>query len=414
MGVLKITNKKFIITIVLVIGSSFLLGIILSLVILNSLSKVSSNEIASNNIKIISESTFENTNPITTSTSTSSPHPSSNEINDGFFKMVIQPQFDDIESFSEGLACVKVGEDESGRWGYINKTGEYVIEPKYYYAKSFSEGLAAVQETKDGKDGYIDLHGNYIIEPQFDYGYSFNEGYAIIFNRGEEGLLYSYIDKKGKYLISPIKDLLFDFHEGYGLNEFRLINQNKNMYTFIRKDGTGTPPYFAQEMYPFSDGMALFRLDDKYGYLNNKGNVQILNDYYRATDFENGIALVYDKNFFNNEINYKIINKYGAVLEEGAIDNVWLVYGFYDGFARFRTLDDKSIFIDKKNNIVLDTDYVVSDFENGYAIATVDRKKGLLDKAGKFVVEAIYDDIKNINEGMVGVKINNKWGFLRK
>ena len=32
---------------------------------------------------------------------------------------VINPQFDFPSSFSEGLAAVRIGDDETGRWGFI-------------------------------------------------------------------------------------------------------------------------------------------------------------------------------------------------------------------------------------------------------------------------------------------------------
>ena len=36
-----------------------------------------------------------------------------------------------VESFHEGLACVK---DANGKWGYIDKTGKLVIPCKWEYA----------------------------------------------------------------------------------------------------------------------------------------------------------------------------------------------------------------------------------------------------------------------------------------
>ena len=56
-------------------------------------------------------------------------------------KVVIEPQFDDAEDFSEGLA--QVGKD--GKWGFIDKSGKVVIEPQYDYVGDFSEGLAKVR-----------------------------------------------------------------------------------------------------------------------------------------------------------------------------------------------------------------------------------------------------------------------------
>ncbi len=59
--------------------------------------------------------------------------------------IVIQPQFEQADSFSlsdgSALARVKV----AGKWGYIDKTGKVVIQPQFDEADSFSEGLALVR-----------------------------------------------------------------------------------------------------------------------------------------------------------------------------------------------------------------------------------------------------------------------------
>ena len=41
---------------------------------------------------------------------------------------------------AQDLALVR----KEGRFGYISKSGEFVIQPKYKAAKNFSDGLAAV------------------------------------------------------------------------------------------------------------------------------------------------------------------------------------------------------------------------------------------------------------------------------
>ena len=66
---------------------------------------------------------------------------------------VINPQFDDAASFSEGLAAVRIGDFETGRSGFIDKTGTYVINPQFGFANAFSDGLAAVRI--GGKWGFI-------------------------------------------------------------------------------------------------------------------------------------------------------------------------------------------------------------------------------------------------------------------
>jgi len=116
-------------------------------------------------------------------------------------KFVIMPQFDFAWDFSEGLAGVKIG----GKWGYIDKSGEIVIKPQFYFALSFSEGLAGVciskECPKEGKWGYIDKTGKIVIEPQFDDAKSFSEGLARVWI----GDRMTYIDKTGKDICSPAK-----------------------------------------------------------------------------------------------------------------------------------------------------------------------------------------------------------------
>ena len=58
------------------------------------------------------------------------------------FREVIPLQFTYAYNFSEGLAAVKTTD---GKWGYLNKKGEFVIEPKYLRAENFRDGMAQVE-----------------------------------------------------------------------------------------------------------------------------------------------------------------------------------------------------------------------------------------------------------------------------
>lgn len=83
--------------------------------------------------------------------------------------------YEDAHLFNDSTyAAVKL----NGKWGYVDAEGKIVIEPQYSDARSFSNGYAAVE--KDGKWGFIDLQGNIVIEPQFENTKDFNN-YGCVF-----------------------------------------------------------------------------------------------------------------------------------------------------------------------------------------------------------------------------------------
>ena len=70
-----------------------------------------------------------------------------------------------MEAFSEGLAAVKIHDNDDEKWGYIDKTGKIVIQPQFSQAGTFSEGLATVLIENGTKKNYvmIDKTGKIVI-----------------------------------------------------------------------------------------------------------------------------------------------------------------------------------------------------------------------------------------------------------
>ena len=82
-------------------------------------------------------------------------------------KMVINPQFDEATSFSEGLAAVLL----SGKYGFIDRTGKMVINPQFDNSRfddlpiygEFRDGLAQVGLGK--KEFTINRAGQILLDP---------------------------------------------------------------------------------------------------------------------------------------------------------------------------------------------------------------------------------------------------------
>ena len=60
-------------------------------------------------------------------------------------RFVIEPRFEEVSVFSEGLAFAGVRSGNSLLYGYVDKTGHWVIKPQFNFAHAFSWGLAAVR-----------------------------------------------------------------------------------------------------------------------------------------------------------------------------------------------------------------------------------------------------------------------------
>jgi hypothetical protein len=201
-------------------------------------------------------------------------------------KIIINPQFTDviINAFSEDLACVAVlYKDKNGKtvkepayrlgpvtipeqdkniWGFIDKSGKWVIPPAYDHAGSFSEGLAAA--CIDKKYGYINKEGQFIIQPQFKGASEFKEGMAPILMDKKK---WGYIDTTGTIVIQP----QFDYAEGFSGE--RAIVKVKDKYGYIDKGGKMIIEPQFDEASGFAQGVAKIDMDKREGYIDKDGKI---------------------------------------------------------------------------------------------------------------------------------------------
>lgn len=257
-------------------------------------------------------------------------------------------EYDHALSFCEGRAAVKKSGSD-GKWGYIDRSGNTVIPCIYDWAYWFSGGLAPV--VKDGKLGYIDINGNELT----DFGYDFfadpaasvsigfsqdSDGgcYAAVSKNGikyfidqngnvvnQHALEYDYVsapadglatiavgeyddpflakrahmqhisrkrkwgfvDITGKVVIEPEYDIVF-----YNGDIVILKNENENKNYFMDKSGK---VLFVSEhdwVGGSYDGLICVRKNNKYGYINIRGETIIPLEYDAAKAFSEGYAPV--------------------------------------------------------------------------------------------------------------------------
>lgn len=97
---------------------------------------------------------------------------------------LIEPKFSDAGDFSSGMAPAKSG----NLWGYVDRTGRWVIKPAYSSAASFFQTLAVVKDSR-GRAGLINTRGELVLEPQFSEIRNFANQRAAVKINGKWGFL---------------------------------------------------------------------------------------------------------------------------------------------------------------------------------------------------------------------------------
>lgn len=182
-------------------------------------------------------------------------------------------------------------QDTSLRWGLINKSGEIIAPFDYYInVNTFSNGLCAVQ-SQSKRWGYINNQGNTVIPFEFDQAEAFENGIAIVGkNRKKEGTLFGIIDYKGKEILPINYKTVSRLHKNlyiYGNKKLGLLDQNGNVVV---------KPMF-DEILPNSYGSGLIpvKKNGLWGYLDEEGNMALDFQFYQASPFVKGAALVRKK-----------------------------------------------------------------------------------------------------------------------
>ena len=169
--------------------------------------------------------------------------------------------------------------------GYVDLTGKIVIPQNYNTAYPFVEGLACVegnlvtriedwygyeQQITSGKYGYIDTTGEIVIDFEYNAGSSFNEGFAYV---ADDSGRFGYIDKTGKVVVPMMYDIAFGHGDGLCSVGY-LVGSNTNWgvevglykYGFTDTAGRIIVPLEYDEISTFKNGVA-YAIKDRTVYI---------------------------------------------------------------------------------------------------------------------------------------------------
>ncbi|MCA9804044.1 MAG: WG repeat-containing protein [Cyanobacteria bacterium HKST-UBA02] len=206
-------------------------------------------------------------------------------------KLAIKCKYLDARDFSEGFAEVK---EETGTWGFVGKNGK-LIASGYQETKPFKEGLAAVK--KSGRWGFINTEGKPAINIQYDRVLSFQDGLSFT----QTGDRACFIDPSEKKVINgPFLDG-GSFYQGLAPVLVELTDEQKlalleaqrewDLGYLDRQGLMMIKPQFVSAR-PFSEGLAACQKGLRWGYIDFKGNFLVEPIYEDARPFSEGLGAV--------------------------------------------------------------------------------------------------------------------------
>jgi hypothetical protein len=165
----------------------------------------------------------------------------------------------------------------------------------------FSEGLIEADDPTTHKVGFVDKTGKFVIEPKYRQAAPFSEGLArvaVIENREEK---LGFIDRTGRFVIPP----RFNTDADFSRNSTDFSEKLASLTEGLRPTATTA---------------------EKSLYIDHLGEIVLFTDFFYAGPFRNGIAAVYDA----EKKKWGYIDKSGSLVIPLQFD---IAGDFHDGLA---------------------------------------------------------------------------------
>lgn len=172
-------------------------------------------------------------------------------------------RFNEIERIRSKNSPYWFAVDEQGKSRLYLDSTLLMVPENISNISDFSDGLARIQI--DQKSGFIDTTGQVVVLPIYDQAKDFTEGKAFVLKKNK----YFWIDKSGREIKeeqSIIFDEFVDFSEGYAVvkvfDHYGFINPDSSFYIW---------PRFT-EATPFFNQVSSVSRIDTFGYVYTNGS----------------------------------------------------------------------------------------------------------------------------------------------
>ena len=261
------------------------------------------------------------------------------------------------------------------RYGAVNLDGTVAIPFEYDYIYSFSDNPVTVAY-KDKKFSIISTDGTPVTDKTYRYIEEFKNGIALAYGNG-----YGYIDQSGNEVIDCIHS---DVKQGTAISVFL---KKDDRWALFLPNGENVSGYIYKSAGDFENGLSAVSIIEngieKYGYVNDSGDIIIPFEYSYADKFRYGKAIV-SKGRMHGIIDYE-----GNVVIPFEYTGFNPSYDYNVIAAANKNSKWGLIGFDNKPITPFIYDYI-SEFENGFATVVSSGKYGVIDESGKISVPIQY------------------------
>lgn len=332
-------------------------------------------------------------------------------------KILIKPQFFDINNIGLGLIAVK--EYPQGKWFIYNYEGKKKTYNGYDEISYFTfDSLANIKQ--NNLWGVIDINLKEIVKPQYEHIGLYRNGLAsVVF-----GDKYGYLDKLGNLKINPIFNVYKEFNEPLS------------------------------DLTEFSNGFAVISKNGKFGFIDSDGKVSILPKFDYVRKFNSTFCIVgnyisknndYDNKDkqldFYKQLDFFLIDKNGKQIGEkkfckigrskegliAAVESKYKDNGYVDENTKIGFINTKGEWVIQpqypQNRSINHRNGLYSFFfNNGYAFVPKSKDAignltyNFVDKSGVFISDEKYYEVSNtfqeFSNGMAVVSLSEEYKNL--